>query len=463
MMLGGVVGRVALLCTVFALLLPSVAATDVEITSVSTPSDVRAGEDIELRATLENAGDDRITNATVTVDAWEQRTRSDSVEIAPGARETVPIVFTVPLDASGAETVQFDARAVGADNVIDHDIRTTPVTVTELHITIQVSPKTVSVGEQVTVSGQMSSRNVEASLHVGGQFEATVRSGDQGYYEHVFAPEKSGTVAVEVAAGGTTASTLLDVRPHIAVDGVTVPNTVNTDQRFELCADIVRSSTGAVALDLIVDDAVVQTRTVTMQDRRTVCFPHVLSEEGTHTMTLQASSGGRTAAGHATVEAVPATIAVQVFPDTLTVKQGAAGIFEIGVTNNAAETQHLTVDVTGLENTTTRLTAHDLTLETGASERVYLRILSKDLGTHEGAITVSRDGTIIAERPVTVRTAANPPLQSGPLSGLGSSINSAADAAVQYGVPLLTVVTILLLIVLYRRHQRSRTALQPRR
>lgn len=462
-MRGGVVGRVALFLAVLALFAPSAAATDVEITSVSTPSDIRAGEAIELRATLENAGDERIKNATVTVEAWEQRTQSDSVEIDRGAVETVPITVTVPLDASGSETVQFEARAVGTSNVIDRDIRTTPVTVDELHITIQVSPKTLAVGEQATVSGQMSSRNVDADLRVGGQFEATVRSGDQGYYEHVFTPEESGTVAVEVRAGGTRASTLLDVRPRIAVTGVTVPQQVNTNQRFEFCADIIRSGTGAVTLDLIADDAVLQTRDVTVQDRRTVCFPQILSEEGTHTLTLQASSGGRTASAHAAVEAVPATVAVRVFPDTLTVKQGAAGVFEIGITNNAAETQHLTVDVSGLPNTTTRLTSRDLTLDTGASDSVYLRVLSDELGTHTGTITVRRDDSVIAERNITIRTAANPPLQGSPLSGIGGSINSAADVAVQYGVPLLTVAAVLLAIIIYRRHQRGRTALEPRR
>lgn len=456
-------GRVALLCIVFALLAPSVAATDVEITSLSTPSDIRAGEDIEVRTTLENAGDEQITNATVAVEAWGQHVRSASVELAPGAQKTVPVTITVPLEASGDEEMRFEARAVGASNVIDRAIRTAQVTVTELHMSIQVSPESVAVGEQVTVSGQMSSRNVEAELLVGGQFEATIRSGNQGYYEHVFAPDESGTVAVEVRAGGATASTLLDVRPHLALEGLTVPNTVNTGQRFELCADVVRTGTGDVTLDLIVDETVLETRTVTVQEQRTVCFPQIVSGEGTHTFTLQASSGGRTASAHATVEAVPATVRVQVFPDTLTVKKGAAGVFEIGITNNAAETQHLSVDVTGLENTTTRLTARDLTLDTGASERVYLRVLSQELGTHEGTVTVSRGDDVIAERPVTVHTAANPPLQSGPLSGLGAGINTAADAAVQYGVPLLTVIAILLLLVVHRRHQRSRTALEPRR
>lgn len=462
-MVPGRIGRFALLLAVVTLLAPTVAATDIEITSLSTPSDIRAGESVEFRATLENAGDERIKNATVTVEAWGQRIRSASVELDPGAAKTVPVTVPVPLDASGQEDVRFEARAVGVSNVIDRAIRTTRVTVTELYMTIQVTPKEVEVGEPVTVSGQMSSRNVEATLTVGGRFEATVRSGDQGYYEHVFSPEEAGTVAVKVAAGGTSTSTLLNVRPHLAVEDVTVPDRVNTNQRFEFCADVVRTGTGSVTLDLIVDDSVLQTRTITVQGERTVCFPQTLSSEGTHTMTLQASSGSRTASGHATVEAVPATVAVQVFPDTLTVKKGASGLFEIAVTNNAADTQHLTVAVEGLENVSTSLTAEDVRLDTGASKTVYLRVLSQDLGTHTGTVTVSRDGTVIAEREITVRTAANPPLQSGPLAGIGSGITSAADAAVQYGIPLLTVALVLVLIMFYRRHRQGRTALEPRR
>lgn len=459
----GVIGRAALLFAVFGLLLPAAAATDVEITSLSTPSDIRAGEPAEMRVTLENAGDERITNATVTVEAWGQRTRSKRVSLDPGARKQVPVTLSVPLDASGQEEVRFEARAVGTSNVIDRAIRTVKVSVTELYMTIQVAPKQVAVGEQVTVSGQMSSRNVEATLTVGGRFEATVRSGNQGYYEHVFTPEESGTFTVRVQAGGTSASTLLDIRPRLAVKGMTVPRQVNTNQRFEVCADIVRSGTGPVTLDLISDDSVLQTRTITVQGERTVCFPHVLSEEGTHDLRLEASTGSVTATGRATIEAVPATVEVQVFPDTLTVKRGAAGLFEIAVTNNAAQTQHLTVAVEGMENVSTSLTRQDIRLETGDSGTVYLRVLPTDLGTYTGTVTVSRDGSFITEREITVRAASNPPLQHGALAEIGGHVGSAADVALQYGPPVLTVLVILLLLVFYRRHRRGRTALEPRR
>lgn len=438
----------------------SAAATDIEITSLSAPSRAGAGEEITFTATVENAGDQDIPNATVNVTAWGQSTVSDPVELDAGAARTFEVAMTVPKRASGPETVQVEALARSKfGGVRDRDVTTTEVTVRELGFTMNVVPDPVEVGRTVSISGIMSSPGVSADLYIGETYEATITSDPTGHYSYSFRPSRAGTVRIVLRSGSTVEEEFLHVDPTVNVATLSAPDTVAIGDIFDVCADITASGSRQATARLLIDGDEAAQRTVTVDGRERTCFSTSLGSSGDHTVTVAVAAGDATSRLGATVTAVEEGVETSVFPQRLTLQQGQAGIFQVEIVNDRVARRTFTVSVPDLANITDA-GQRQVSLAPGERRTVAVRVVPPEVGTYRGTVRVAAGNVTYATSDVTVVATENPALRNPVIgtvaSWIGGITGGVEDMPREQRWLVAGAVAVLVLgAVWWRRRQRS--------
>ncbi len=450
----------ALLVLVAALTAPATAVADVEIVGVATPDAVQAGTTLWVNVTVANRGDtDFVGSLDVTAAAFGQTKRVTDLSLDAGDRRTVRLNMTVPRDASGSATLDLTA-----DVGDDRDLAAVDVPIQEFRLTMTLSPSSgISVGDHVTISGQMSTRHTRGTVYIDNRQHGFVRSDTLRQYRYTFTAERAGKHSVRVQVGDVHVQKLFDVDPRLAITAVTMPDRVGAGNPAEVCTTVETAAQRTVNLTVRLDGAVAGTRSLLVSGSQEACLVVRADAAGDHTVTVAADSGDAAASRDRTLTVVPSTVDVSIRPDQLTLLRGEAGIIEASIANEKATPQQFTVDLGGLANIT-ESTARTITVGSGETRTVYLRVVPSAVGTYTGKVSVRTDDAVHGSRSVTVQAVEDPALRDRPLGARAAAVADRVGSLVRTRGPAAAgaVAVIVLLVVLYLRIGRS-TPLEPRR
>lgn len=457
MLTDSVAVRAALLITLALLLCSGAAAApgEIEILQIQHPSDIDAGEEIAFKTTvLNNRGHD-IKNLKLALEAFEQRKVRTGLDIDEGESRTFTQHITVPLDFSGPETVQITATDNTFPDDTSTDIATTQVSADKLYMTMNLHPDEVDAGQQVQVTGQMSARNTEANLYFGGNFHATVKSGDHGHYSTTLNPEYPGTYLVKLQAGNTRVQKLLEVNPLVMVDSISAPSTVSTDDIFEVCATVSRTGPGETEIAFAVEGSTIETIEETFQGTRTECIETSIADEGEKQLTVTATGEDASDARSRTIQVSDTSPDVSVFPTDLTLLNRQSGVFNVEITNNGVQSQEYTVVVEGLESVDVYSTG-TMTLKPGETRQGLVQVVPQELGKTEGSIQILEAGDEISETAVSINAVENPPLKSRIVNDIQQAVGAVRDTFQRFdrlSLAAIVAASALIAFLLWRRHK----------
>lgn len=438
---------------------------DLEIVEASYPSQISAGQEIDFRVTVQNRGDMNANDVTIAIQAYGQLKEVTDLSVASGQQQTFTIPFTVPNTASGPEDVQIEALALNSQGgVMERDIATVPVDVTDRYMTLRLSPSRVTVGESVDVHGVMSHHNMDADLYIGGFYITTLTSSETRQYSHTILAEEPGFFRVELRSGNVQETAFLRVDPRIGITDMSVPETANTQDSFEVCATVTKSTPGQVTLRLFVDGEERQTETFVVQGEQRRCFNTALTAAGDHDVTFEVEADGNTDTQTQTMQVIESRIEVNVFPQQLTLEAGNAGVFQISIQNRDAQPRTFNINVAGLQDIA-ETTSEQVALGSSESRTVFVRVVPPESGIYRGNVTVTSDGFTFADTQVAIFAQENPALK-GPLSRAGRAVQDAVqyvtDRATLIGIGLGAIIVLgAIALILYRRARR-RDVIEPR-
>lgn len=440
--------------------------TNLEITAISHPSRLTAGEQATFQVTVANQGEQHANNVQLNIRAYGQLKQVDNLQIQSGRQKTFAVNITIPQSASGPGNVEVEAVAYNAQGQqIERDLETFRMEIRDLHMTVKVDPAQTVVGQPVTVYGMMSSAQAQARLYVSGAYEATIRPDQVKHYSHTIVPQDAGFHKVVLESGNTRATTFLRVHPKLGITSVNVPETANTQDTFQACATVFRSTQGQVTLQALVDGNEQAAETLLVNGEQRKCFDLTIQQEGTHTVTFKATSDGVTKTASRDVQVVESRVEVNVFPEQLTLSRGHSGVFQVVIKNQDARARTYQIETTGLDRIA-EATDRTVTVGSGQSRTAYIRVSPSELGSHQGQITVTSNGFTFANTSVEVLSVNNPQLKNGGLlGGVGEGVDrlveSLRDRQTTLGVLLGVILLAAAGYVLYRRTQRS-DVIEPR-
>ncbi|MFB6294241.1 MAG: hypothetical protein ABEI97_00630, partial [Candidatus Nanohaloarchaea archaeon] len=293
-----------------------------------------------------------------------------------------------------------------------------------------------------------------------GNFEAPVFSDETGHYTHTIIPQQPGVHRVTLRVGTVEIEKFLTVRPELDIRAVSVPDRVATGNIFDVCTEVSRSSTGEATLHLRVDGQLRSTATVSVAGQTEHCFSTSISSSGSHTVSVEATSGEVTASAERTVEAVDTELSASIFPTQLTLTQGQAGVFQVRIENDRLSARQFDIGVGGFENLSVE-SPGTVSLGKGGSTTAAIRVVPDASGRYTGTITVSDQGTVLTESRVTVLAVQNPALKNPVVGGAARHAAAAAeqfrglDQRQKWMVIGIAAVLILVVLGFWRRHRRQ--------
>lgn len=447
-----------LMVVLFLGLTPGAAAADIEITSVTVPSSVRAGTQMYFNVTVENRGTSDISKALdVTVDVFGQEKTVEDYSVREGRRVTVPVRLTVPRGASGPQTAEITASNPG-----DNDVETVDFDVEPFRMTLTLNPDTATVGEKVRVAGVMSTKNTEARLYVNGDYLTTVNSDNTGHYSTTFTAGEPGTTTVRIESGTTRAQKFLQVRPQLAITSIDAPTLVNSGESFQFCTSFVWSGNEGASLQIATGDRSLHNTSIAPATDGRHCTDITLRDTGTHPVTVTARHSGASARAQQDIRVVEHDVQVSVEPQAFTLDTGQAAVLRIDIANDATAARTFTITLAGMENLTTA-TERTVALGRGESQTVFVRLVAPTEGTFEGNVTVESGSTISETRTVTVEARTPKSLQGTVLGTIQERLGGLADTAQRQRYSIITGVVVAILLLLLWLYRRSHHAvLEPR-
>ncbi|MDY6768800.1 MAG: CARDB domain-containing protein [Candidatus Nanohaloarchaea archaeon] len=426
---------------------------DLSIESVAVPAEVMAGETVTVDLAIRNSGSADMSGLNVAVEAFGRTVRKDVGTLAGKTTKTVPVQVSVPGAASGQETAEVSAASF--QEQVSTDVT---ISISAVHATIQLRPDTVTVGDHVTVSGILSRRNTRADLFLGGRHVAPVFSDQTGHYTHTIIPERPGVHSVMLAVGTVRTEKLLTVKPRLEVRDVSVPDRVGVNSFFDVCGLVSRGADGEANLRLLVDGEVRKTATVAVRGRTEHCFSTSLGTRGNHTIGIEAAVGGVTASNQKTVKAVETGLSASVFPGSLTLTTGQAGVFQVDIRNDRIAARQFEVAVDGFENISVEAPG-TVNVRRGQSKTAVVRVVPPSSGTYSGTVTVAQDDTVLTETAVSVRAVENPALKNPVVGGAARWAAATGerfqelDSSTKWVVIGVVAAFVLLLAWLWRRRR----------
>ncbi len=438
---------------------------NLEIIETSHPARFGAGEEINFRVTVQNQGDTDAENVRLRVQAYGQTKDVDSISIGSGETRTVDVPFTIPVDASGPATVEIEAAAFDdLGNLLERDIATVKITVADAFLSMRLNPTRVTVGDLVEVRGMMSAPNMDAELYVGGSHVTTITSDEARQYSHTIEARQPGFHRVELRAGQVRETAYLRVDPDLGVLDMNVPETANTQDRFDACATVTSATQQDVRLTLLVDGVERAERTFPLHGQQDECFRISISEAGERDITLRLEGDGVADEMTQRMQVVESRIEVNVFPGQMTVARGSSGIFQVQIHNRDAHPRTYYISVSGLEDIS-ELTHEQVSLGHGERRTTFIRVSPQESGVYHGNITVTSDDRVFADRSVTVFSQEDPRLR-GPLDRLRSGLADAADyvrnRAAAIGLGIVALVVLIGILIMLRRRAQRRDVVEPR-
>lgn len=438
---------------------------DLEIVELSRPSQIAAGQQITLSVTVQNQGDQDAEQVVIAVSAYGQTKEREARYIPAGGQRTFEVPFTVPRDASGPETLQVETAAYDLYGAfIERDIVSLDVEVDDAYLTMQLSPTRVTVGDLVEVRGMMSAGNMDANLYVGGQHVSTITSDPTRQYAHTIRMRDPGFHRVELRAGNTREVGYIRVDPDIGITDLNVPETANTQDRFDACATVRTATTQDVTLRLLVDNKEINTQNVVIRGEQEECFRVAIPERGEHDITFVADAGDASDSRTQSMQVVESRIEVNVFPQQITLGPGSAGQFQVAIDNRDAHGRTYTIQVSGLEGIAEQ-THQRVSLGRDESRTALIRVTPPESGVYRGNIQVTANGVTFADADITVYSRENPGMR-GPLdsvrSGAARITGYVTDRATTIGIGLAVIIAVAAIVLLLRRRARSRDVIEPR-
>ncbi len=161
---------------------------------------------------------------------------------------------------------------------------------------VTMSPQTVAPGDKVEVTGTVGGIEDDVIVELNSEQVATATPDSNGDFSASFRPQETGTHTVTVTSGGITRSFTLEVISDVEITSVTWPESVEAGSTFQVCADVVSSSTPQVTL--YVDGQSVQT----MNQQGVNCFQTSM-QPGDHQLRIEATANGKSDQRSATVNA----------------------------------------------------------------------------------------------------------------------------------------------------------------
>lgn len=394
---------------------------NLRIKSVSTPAEVMPGGTATIDIAARNTGQRDMSGLHVSVTAFGHTTTKEAGILDGKTTRTIPVRVSVPAAAQGREEARIEVSTFDGRTSMNTTIVVSPV-----RATLNLRQEEVTVGDHVTVAGQLSRRNTRAELFYRGNFEAPVFSDETGHYTHTIIPERAGVSRVTLRVGTVEIEKFLTVRPRLEIREVAVPDRVGTGTIFDVCSQVSRSTTGATDLRLLVDGRVANTATVAVSGQANHCFSTSLAGTGNHTVTVEASAGGVTTSAERTVTAVPTGQSAEVVPDQLTLTAGQAGVFQVRIQNDRLKARQFDVTVSGFENLSVQHPG-SVRVARGGDTTTAVRVVPSGTGRSTGTITVAADGTVVQEATVTVNAVANPALRNPVIGGAAEQLGAATE------------------------------------
>lgn len=438
---------------------------DLEIVDTSHPSRVSAGEEIDFRVTVENRGSRNAEDVTIGVRAYGQLKELDFQRIDSNRQRTFTVPFTVPTDASGPETVQLEATAVDRyGDLLERDVATMDIDVSEAHLSMRLNPSHVTANELVEVRGMMNAPGMDADLYVDGSYIDTVTSDETRQYSHTIEVTDPGFHRVELRAGNARETAYLRVDPDLGILDMNVPETANTQDRFDACATVTTATSEELTLTVFVDGEAQDARTFPAHGEQEECFQLGITDAGEHDITFEVESDGVTDTMTQRMQVIESRIEVNVFPQQITLARGSSGMFQVEIQNRDAHARTYEIDVSGIEEISE--TTHErVSLGRDESRTTFIRVSPPESGVYSGNVTVTADGVTFADTDVTVRAHEDPGLR-GPLDGVWRALTGVWDYlrthAAAIGLGLAAIIAIGVIgFALYRRQQ-ERDVIEPR-
>ncbi len=438
---------------------------NLEIVDLSRPSRIAAGQEITLQVTVQNRGDQDAEQVVMAVSAYGQTKEREVRYVRAGGQRTFEVPFTVPTDASGPETLQVEAVAYDLYGAFEErDIVSLDVEVDDAYLTMRLSPTRVTVGDLVEIRGMMSTSNMDADLYIGGQHISTITSDPTRQYSHTIKTREPGFHHVELRAGNARETAYLRVDPDIGITNMNVPETANTQDRFDACAAVRTVTPQEVTLRLLVDGREINTQDVVVSGEQEECFRVSIPDPGEHEITLIADAGDASARRTQSMQVVESRIEVNVFPQQITLGPGSGGQFEVAIDNRDAHGRTYNIRVSGLDGIVEQ-THQRVSLGRDESSTAIIRVTPPGTGRYSGNVQVTADGVTLADTDITIYSRTDPGMR-GPFD----RVRRAAAGIAQYvldrtafiGTGIAVILGVAAIVLLLRRYNRRRETIEPR-
>lgn len=192
-----------------------------QITIGASPTSVAGGATVKLSGTINVTA----PNARVTI--WHKVGTGTFANLTTVTTNSSSM-YTYSWTSSGAGTHQFKANWTGSVDYLGAESTAVSVTVTKASSTITViaSPTSVTVGENVTLSGTITPirANVNVTITSGTTTLGTVKTGTDGTYTFQWKPTAQGTYQITAAwLGDDTFNSATSTAITVTVEAATAP------------------------------------------------------------------------------------------------------------------------------------------------------------------------------------------------------------------------------------------------
>ncbi|MFB6166716.1 MAG: hypothetical protein ABEJ62_00440, partial [Candidatus Nanohaloarchaea archaeon] len=231
----------------------------------------------------------------------------------------------------------------------------------------------------------------------------------------------------------------------------------------EFCARIYRSNPGDVTVSLLSRGKVLARDTVPVDGEAEACLYTSFNTTGSRELTVEASTGEALDTRTFQVDVVKPGIDVEVFPTSLTLTSGQAGVIQVRIRNDEVKERSFSVDIKGLENVS--VSGKSLELGPGESDTAVLRLVPSEIGDSRGRVVVSTSAGKLVSKRVEVVSTRNPALKNPAVRAVKDAFSSAArrfnrmDSVQRYA--LLVIVLAALVTGLWFLRRRGKEVMEP--
>jgi len=352
---------------------------EVVIQEIRVPASVCEGDSLTARIDLENRGDDDLAYTLSASGLGTETDRTYFMEEDESDTKTVTFSNVV---GSGNERVSF---STGYDSE-ERTLQVRDCQTQDSGLSASVSPKQVSIGDSIRVSGIAEGTGSQrVDISIGGRSEASMSTDPDGRFSTYIVPNRVGTHQVEVESRGRTSSTSVQVLPTVAVNSVSVPDNVFEGEDFEVCGDV-ESQTSPLVL-LKKNGEIIDSK----NGRGEICF-ELNEKPGNYQYEIQGLNRGASNTASRSVEVMEQGSEVTNFPDQIASVESGSGMVRVKLYNNRKELRNYEIELEGLPRTWTAQSSKQVSLNSGERSTEYIYFTPKQDGTFEASLVVRSEG-----------------------------------------------------------------------